>query len=67
MEISGTSNTYFVGTDVTPYGCSRDGMATVPYTIKINKYFHIENCCNRNHKLVVKSNLLSEMGIKITS
>jgi hypothetical protein len=21
-------------TDVTPYGCSRDGMAAVPYTIK---------------------------------
>ena len=46
MEISGTSNTYFVGTDVTPYGCSRDGVAAVPYTIKITRFFHIENCCN---------------------
>jgi hypothetical protein len=38
MEISGTSNTDFVGTDVTPYGCSREGMAAVPYTIKINRF-----------------------------
>jgi uncharacterized protein (DUF2141 family) len=30
METSGTSNTYFVGTDVTPYGYSRDGVATIP-------------------------------------
>ena len=44
MEISGTSNTYFVGTDVTPYGYLRDGVAAVPYTIKINRFFHIENC-----------------------
>jgi hypothetical protein len=29
MEIPGTSNTDFVGTDVSPYGSSRDGMATV--------------------------------------
>ena len=35
MEISGTSNTYFVGTDVSPYGCSRDGMAAVPYTAEL--------------------------------
>ena len=27
MEIFGASNTDFVGTDVSPYGCSRDGVA----------------------------------------
>jgi hypothetical protein len=30
MEISGTSNTDFAGTDVSPYGYLRDGMAAVP-------------------------------------
>jgi hypothetical protein len=34
MEIFDTSNTDFAGTDVSPYGCSRDGVATVPYTTK---------------------------------
>jgi uncharacterized protein (DUF2141 family) len=40
MEISGTCNTDFVGTNVSPYGCSRDGVGAVPYTTK-KTYFSI--------------------------
>jgi hypothetical protein len=38
MEIPGTSNTDFVGTDVSPYGSSRDGMAAVSHTTKKTEF-----------------------------
>ena len=48
MEITGTSNTYFAGTDITPYSCFRDGVATVTYAAIYYSqkiiFFYIEIC-----------------------